>query len=103
MNTYKKMVPGHTKATALTIRATQKIIHDAEDETKKWEETYRRDKDELRGSAANKKHLFTPLNQQHKQIIETLDAYLTLNGLQSNTITKEIKAQEEKRKMTTMT
>ena len=70
----QKMAPSHTNAAALTIRATQKIIDDADDETKKWEETNMKDKDELRGSAANKKkHLFTSLNQQHKQIIKTLD------------------------------
>ena len=62
----QKMAPSHTKAAALTTRAIQKMIDDADDETKKWEEANMRDRDELRGSAANKKkNLFTPLNQNN--------------------------------------
>ena len=56
-----------------------------------------RDKDELRGSAANKKkNLFTLLNQEHREIIETLNQHLEQSGLQSKTITNKIKALEEK-------
>ena len=99
----QKMAPSHTKAAALTTRAIQKIINDADDETKKWEEANMRDRDELRGSAANKKrNLFTPLNQQHKEIIGTLNQHLELNGLQSNIITNEIKALEEKKLRSTV-
>ena len=86
-----------------TSRPIQKIINDADDETKKWEETNMRDRDKLRGSAANKKkNIFTPLNQQHKEIIDTLNQQLEQNGLQSNIITHEIKALEEKLRPTVM-
>ena len=63
-----------------------------------------RDRNELKGSAANKiKNLFTPPNQEHKETTETLDQHLEQKDLQSNTITSNIKALGKNLKQTRTT